>query len=57
LVGPGFPEDQAAEAMLKSGLPFLEIELVRRDEFDYLVSQFFASDRNDASKGMIEVLL
>jgi hypothetical protein len=49
--------DQEAEEELQEGLPFLSISLVRPEEFDYLVYQFFAFDRTRASKGMIEVIL
>lgn len=57
LVSAGFPEDRSAEAMLEDGLPFLEIELVSRREFDYFVERFFAADRKHTCKGMVEVIL
>ena len=57
LVSAGFPKDRSAEAMLEDGLPFLEIELVARREFDYFVERFFSADRRHARKGMIEVIL
>jgi hypothetical protein len=56
LTGRGFPKDPAAEAELRAGLPFLEIALVRRRRFDRLV-RFFATDRLDVPKGMVEVIL
>jgi hypothetical protein len=40
---------------LETGLPFLEIELVDRVDFDRFVNRFFATDRRYAAKGMIEV--
>jgi hypothetical protein len=55
LTGRGFPKDPVAEAELRAGLPFLEIALVRRRQFDRLVS-FFATDRLEAPKGMVEVI-
>jgi hypothetical protein len=55
LTGRGFPKDPAAEAQLCAGLPFLEIALVRQSRFDRLV-QFFATDRFEAPKGMVEVI-
>jgi hypothetical protein len=50
-------KDPAVEAMLEDGLPFLEIEIVSRGEFDYFVERFFAADRKRIVKGMIEVIL
>jgi hypothetical protein len=57
LIGEGFPQDQAAEAELLAGLPFLEINLVSQADFDFLVEQFFATDRHSVVKGMVEVIL
>jgi hypothetical protein len=48
--------DSEAEDELLRGLPFLEISLVDQQDFDELVSVTFASDREGASKGMIEVI-
>jgi uncharacterized protein DUF6932 len=53
----GFPQDFAAETAILAGLPFLEIEIVPQREFDRLVNEFFASDRFDRPKGMVEVIL
>ncbi len=50
-------KDQSAEAELQEGLPFLDISLVRPEEFDYLVNGFFAFDRRRAGTGVIEVIL
>jgi hypothetical protein len=49
-------KDLAAEAELLKGLPFLEIFLVGREEFDHFVNVVFASDRDRMPKGMVEVL-
>ena len=56
LIGPGFPNDEAAEAELVTGLPFLELSLVNQSDFDLLVNEFFATDRHSVSKGMVEVI-
>ena len=56
LIGRGFPRDPAAEAEPRAGLPFLDIQLVRRRRFDTLVNVFFATDRFEVPKGMVEVL-
>ena len=57
LIGPSFPSDAAVEAELLAGLPFLEIQVVEDSEFRDLVETFFATDRYDRPKGMIEVVL
>jgi hypothetical protein len=55
--GLGFPRESAAQFELKAGLPFLEIQLVDRVDFDRLTRIFFATDRGLSAKGMIEVRL
>ncbi len=50
-------KDEAAEEQLQGVLPYLDIDLVRPDDFDYLVNRFFAFDRLQGVKGMIEVIL
>jgi hypothetical protein len=56
LIGHGFPTDPAAGADLESGLPFLEMKLVRQSEFDEYVNEIFATDRMGIPKGMVEVI-
>jgi len=56
LTGGGFPKDRRAEAELRAGLPFLDIAIVRRRDFERLVKVVFATDRYDAPKGMVEVI-
>ncbi len=56
LIGAGFPHDQAAEAELLAGLPFLELSLANQADFDLLVDEFFATDRHSVGKGMVEVI-
>jgi hypothetical protein len=36
---------------------FLDIQIVRRRRFETLVNAFFATDRFNAPKGMVEVFL
>jgi hypothetical protein len=55
LTGREFPKDPAAEAELRAGLPFLEIAMVRSRRFDRLV-RFFATDRFETPKGMVEII-
>ncbi len=52
----GFPKDPTAEAELRAGLPFLDIAIVRRGRFDRLIG-FFATDRFEVPKGMVEIVL
>jgi hypothetical protein len=57
LMDANFPRDPAAEDEIRSGLPFLQIDLVRRRAFDFMVSHVFATDREWLPKGMVEVIL
>jgi hypothetical protein len=57
LIDAGFPRDAEAERDLLEGLPFLEIQFVTDEGFEFLVDHFFASDRELVPKGLVEVLL
>jgi hypothetical protein len=57
LTGPGYPRDEGADQKILDGLPFLEINLVVQKTFDYLVDTVFATDREQVSKGVVEVML
>ena len=57
LAADDFPREAAALAELEEGLPFLDIQLVDAVAFDHMTGRFFATDRNDVPKGMVEVLL
>ena len=56
LVGAEFPRDEAAEAELLSGLPFVNLELVDQEVFEQFTRKTFATDRDLVRKGMIEVM-
>jgi hypothetical protein len=56
LLPPGKASDLAAEAELAQGVPFLEIQVVSQEDFDFLVNSFFALSRARIRKGMIEVI-
>ena len=56
LIGRGFPADAAAEAELNVGLPFLEMKLVGKADFEDYVNVTFGTDRMGVPKGMIEVI-
>ena len=55
------PSDNASlrfiEEELEEGLPFLDIYLADNDEFDAFTNRVFAFDRDQQSKGMIEVAI
>ena len=57
LTGVDFPRDRAAESEIRSGLPFLQIDLVRQKAFDFMVNNVFATDREWLPKGVVEVIL
>jgi hypothetical protein len=56
LIGPNYPNDQSADDESQKGLPFIHAETVTQDAFDYYVNIFFATDRRNVPKGVIEVL-
>jgi hypothetical protein len=56
LVDEQFDVDSPAAVELASGLPFLQIEVVKQEQFDYMVAEVFGSDRDRIPKGMIEVV-
>ncbi len=56
LIEAGFPCDEAAEADLLSGLPFINLELVDQEGFAQFTEKTFATDRDSVPKGMIEVI-
>jgi hypothetical protein len=57
LIDENFPRNEQSEVELRSGLPFLEVQLVTADAFELLVDSIFATDRRMRPKGMVEVLL
>lgn len=56
LIGPEFPHNTDAEEELGAGLPFLEIDLVDQDVFHRMTVNYFATDRFQIPKGLIEVI-
>lgn len=55
LVAAGYPLDQEAADELNEGLPFLQLQIVPLEDFDWLTGFFFASDGEMTPKGMVEV--
>jgi hypothetical protein len=56
LAGKQYRQDTEAAKELSTGLPFLDIHIVRRGRFAYMVGEVFASDRFYVAKGMVEVI-
>ncbi len=56
LAGRDYPKDATAAAELTAGLPFVGIEVLNYDAFQYMIQSMFATDRVDVQKGMIEVI-
>lgn len=57
LMGASFPRDARAAEELETGLPYIHLQLVHRERFDYLVNRFFATDSRGSPKGVVEVPL
>jgi hypothetical protein len=57
LVDPDARQSVEVDAELQAGLPFLEIDVVDQDNFNFLVDNIFVTDRDRVPKGMIEVIL
>jgi hypothetical protein len=57
LIDEDFPANVQAEADIRQGFPFLEINLVEQKDFDVFVEMIFATDRFYVQKGMVEVIL
>jgi len=56
LLGTDYPRDQDADAELQEELPFLQVDLLGHEYFDYYIDVIFGTYRLGVSKGMIEVL-
>jgi hypothetical protein len=56
LIGAGYPKDRQADMDLRAGLPFIDIAIVRHQDFQRLVNLFFATDRFERPKGVVEII-
>ena len=56
LVASDFGNEDTGQELM-AGFPFLALQFVDQQGFDYLVERFFATDRDGVTKGMIEVIL
>jgi Family of unknown function (DUF6932) len=57
LLGADYPKDEASAQELTEGLPFVQMYLEGEKGYNYFVEKFFATDREDVPKGMVEVTL
>ncbi len=57
LMRASFPRDLRAAEELDTGLPYVHLQVVYQERFDYLVNRFFAADSRGNRKGVIEVPL
>jgi hypothetical protein len=57
LIASDESHDQAALEEIAGGLPFLDLQLVEQSDFEMLVNQFFATDRQSRPKGVVELIL
>jgi hypothetical protein len=57
LMGSSFPRDLRAAEELETGLPYIHLQIVYQERFDYLVNRFFATDTRGNRKGVMEVPL
>ena len=55
--GSRFPLDDAADAELWAGLPFIQLVVVGQEDFELYVEVIYATDRHGNVKGMVEVIL
>jgi hypothetical protein len=56
LLSTDFPLDPTATAELVEGLPFVDLHMTEPKEFEIMVEQLYASDRDAVAKGVIEVV-
>jgi hypothetical protein len=52
-----FPADPKAVEELREGYPFLDLQLVDQEEFDWYTGSLFAKDREQIPRGLVEVVL
>lgn len=57
LLGRDYPKEKSAVEVLADGLPFIQMYMVEAEEYNYFTQQFYATDRNNVPKGMVEVIL
>ena len=57
LLASDYPKDRTAKDELREGLPFIQMYLEDEKGYDYFVQHFFAADRNDVPKGLLEVFI
>ena len=56
VAGDGVPNDPTADAEIRDGLPYLDIQIGGQEEFVFFTTFRFARSRDHELKGMIEVV-
>jgi hypothetical protein len=57
LIDDSYPRNIVVDQEIRKGIPFLEIHLVKEDDFDFFTRMIYASDRLLVAKGMVEVVI
>lgn len=56
LVAKGFAPDKSVREELALRLPFIDLDIVEQEDFEYFVNTFYASDHLMIPKGMVEIV-
>lgn len=48
--------DETALDEIADGFPFLDIHLIEPEQFAFLTERFFATDRDNKAKGVVEII-
>ena len=57
LAGPDTSRDEVIVQEFKEGFPFVQFEILFAEDFDYLANVYYATDRYNTPKGIVEVAL
>lgn len=57
LIDDRYPRNVAVDQEIREGIPFLEIQVVKDDDYTIFTQVIYASDRLLVAKGMVEVLI
>ena len=54
---PSIAKEESAMDELEQGLTFIQVYVVEMEGYNHFITEFFATDRNNVPKGMLEVAL
>jgi hypothetical protein len=57
LLSADYPKEKSAKFELDEGLPFIQMYLEGETGYNYFTQEFYAIDRDDVPKGVLEVTL